>query len=133
MLTTTVLFLTFPFLSLLFDAIEKSLRKTAGESLIPSLYRGTLVNKIICLKCSRKRIKIAFHFYLLIVPSVDESQREEEYQDVPLIVKGFNSITESLAAFTTYETLSGDNQYAEETYFSFLPLLSLSLRKVIFQ
>ncbi len=49
------LFIQFAYLlahRLLFDAIEKSLRKTAGERLIPSLYRGTLVNKIVCLKCN---------------------------------------------------------------------------------
>lgn len=39
--------------SVLFDIIDRSLKATPGESLIPSLYKGTQVNKIICLKCGR--------------------------------------------------------------------------------
>ena len=41
------------YVSVLFDIIDRSLKGTAGESLIPSLYKGTQVNKIICLKCGR--------------------------------------------------------------------------------
>ncbi len=47
---------------------------------------------------------------LMLSNNTAESQREEEFQDVPLIVTGFDRITDSLAAFSAYETLSGDNQ-----------------------
>jgi hypothetical protein len=35
----------------LFDAVERSLKGTSGERLIPSLYRGVMLNVLRCLKC----------------------------------------------------------------------------------
>ncbi len=37
---------------ILFDALERSLQQTSGNNLISRLYRGTLVNKVICLRCN---------------------------------------------------------------------------------
>lgn len=39
------------------------------------------------------------------------SAREEPFQDVGLMVKGFDTIGESLEAVVTFETLDGDNRY----------------------
>ncbi|PRP86442.1 hypothetical protein PROFUN_05361 [Planoprotostelium fungivorum] len=78
---------------LLFDAIERSLQRTTSNHLISDLYRGTLVNKIICQACHRT------------------SAREEHFQDVTLIVKGFPSVEESLKSLVNFELLEGSNQY----------------------
>lgn len=39
------------------------------------------------------------------------SERHEEFSDIPVVVKGFSSLEESLAAAAKAEMLDGDNQY----------------------
>lgn len=39
------------------------------------------------------------------------SERQEEFSDIPVVVKGFSSLEESLAAAAKAEMLDGDNQY----------------------
>jgi ubiquitin C-terminal hydrolase len=77
----------------LFDAIERSLKKTPVESLIESLYRGVLINEIICLKCKAT------------------SEREEHFMDLPLPVQDASSVIDSLSRLVSYEKLCGANQY----------------------
>jgi hypothetical protein len=48
--------------------------------------------------------------------------REEEFQDVQLVVKGYSSIEQSLAGLTTFEKLEGDNQYAFRSVSSLIGL-----------
>jgi ubiquitin C-terminal hydrolase len=48
----------------------------------------------------------------MLICIVDVSEREEYFQDVTVIVKGFKSLTDSLRAFVDYELLNGENQYS---------------------
>mmetsp|Transcript_32726 Transcript_32726/g.53074 ORF Transcript_32726/g.53074 Transcript_32726/m.53074 type:complete len:1588 (+) Transcript_32726:28-4791(+) len=108
---------------ILIDALDESLKGSLHEKLVDTLYKGVLVNQVQCLKC--------LHI----------SEREESVMDVPLVVKGFKSVAESLASFVQYESLDGDNQYFCErcgckvdarkrvTFRSLPPILTLSLRR----
>lgn len=96
---------------ILFDVIDRSLQTTSQQSLIRNLYRGTFVNKIICLSCNSKLFSIFLFIILKLYLKLDTSEREEEFQDVQIIVKGFQSLEESLRNFVTFETLSGENKY----------------------
>lgn len=78
---------------ILFDRIEKQLRGTPVHGLINRLYRGTVVNRILCKSCGHK------------------SEREEEFLDLSLVVGDFANVEESLASSVTDEELSGDNMY----------------------
>eukprot|EP01117_Protostelium_nocturnum_P014334 TRINITY_DN5452_c0_g1_i3.p1 TRINITY_DN5452_c0_g1~~TRINITY_DN5452_c0_g1_i3.p1 ORF type:complete len:1042 (-),score=382.12 TRINITY_DN5452_c0_g1_i3:49-3174(-) len=78
---------------ILFDAIERSLQDTDASNLITDLYRGTLVNKIICHSCQ------------------NVSARDEYFQDVNVLVNGFDTIADSLGAFVNFEILNENNQY----------------------
>eukprot|EP01027_Heterolobosea_sp_BB2_P019374 GEZU01027193.1.p1 GENE.GEZU01027193.1~~GEZU01027193.1.p1 ORF type:complete len:452 (-),score=79.77 GEZU01027193.1:106-1461(-) len=75
----------------LFDVIETSLKHTDEKDLVSSLYQGKFVNKITA-SCG------------------NVSEREEDFLDIPLVVKGFNSVEESLASLVSAETLDGANQ-----------------------
>lgn len=78
---------------ILFDRIEKQLRGTAIQNVMNQLYRGTLVNRILCQECGHK------------------SEREEDFLDVSLVVGDFKDMLESFASAVTDEELSGDNKY----------------------
>ena len=79
---------------LLIDALERSLKHTAGESLCQSLYQGLLVNQTKCMGCSLA------------------SERQENYYDILLQVKGHTDLVSSLRDYTAAEILTGDNKYA---------------------
>lgn len=78
---------------ILFDRIEKQLRGTRIHELINQLYRGTVVNRIVCRSCGHR------------------SERVEDFLDVSLVVRDFASVEASLAAFVEDELLNGDNLY----------------------
>lgn len=42
----------------LFDVLEKATKKTSQKDIIPNLYRGTLVSKVVCQKCGYIFFKI---------------------------------------------------------------------------
>ena len=77
----------------LFEAIERSLKKTSSERLLDNLYKGTLVNKVQCLHC------------------LNISEGTEFFQDVTTIVNNSESIVYSLEDFVKKEKLEGDNKY----------------------
>ncbi|EFA79650.1 peptidase C19 family protein [Heterostelium album PN500] len=79
---------------ILFDAVEHSIKLTAIEKIIVQLYRGVLINRIECTKCGKIK------------------DREEFYQDIPIPIKGFKTLEDSLKAFVTPEVLDGDNKYS---------------------
>eukprot|EP01133_Synstelium_polycarpum_P005728 gene5728-6625_t len=81
---------------ILFDAVEHSIKLTRIENIIINLYRGVIITRIECTKCGK---------------IID---REEFFQDVPVPVKGFNTLQDSLASFVTPEVLDGDNKYSCE-------------------
>lgn len=78
---------------ILFDRIEKQLRGTPVQGLINKLYRGTVVNRVLCKSCGHK------------------SEREEEFLDLSLVVGEFANLQESLSSSVLDEELSGDNMY----------------------
>lgn len=78
---------------LLFDAIEMSQKGTTQEQLMPSLYRGTTVSKIICLSCK------------------NSIEHEEEFQDIQLMVKGHPDLLSSFENYVNFDKLEGTNQY----------------------
>eukprot|EP01130_Rhizamoeba_saxonica_P005207 TRINITY_DN2085_c0_g1_i1.p1 TRINITY_DN2085_c0_g1~~TRINITY_DN2085_c0_g1_i1.p1 ORF type:complete len:1235 (-),score=336.67 TRINITY_DN2085_c0_g1_i1:1644-5006(-) len=78
---------------ILFDAIERSLRNTSSDNLIPNLYGGLQVNKTICTVCNYT------------------SEREQTFQDIGLPLFSLSSVYESLANITAYEDLTKENQY----------------------
>ena len=78
---------------LLFDRIEKQLRGLPVQGLINELYRGTMVNRILCKSCGHK------------------SEREEDYLDLSLVVGDFANVEVSLQNSVTDEELTGDNLY----------------------
>lgn len=90
------------FCRVLFDAIERSVKYTAQETIINDLYQGVLIDYVKCLTCGT------------------ESQREDKFLDVSLAVRNdtdhiYNdSLEKALDTFVRPETLSGANQYSCE-------------------
>eukprot|EP01132_Coremiostelium_polycephalum_P000645 gene645-798_t len=82
---------------ILFDAIEHSIKNTKIEDLFNRLYRGVSIVRIECSKCGTIR------------------DREESFQDIPITVKGFSSLEDSLKAYVTPEILDNENKYSCET------------------
>ncbi|XP_075036531.1 ubiquitin carboxyl-terminal hydrolase 40 isoform X2 [Mixophyes fleayi] len=79
---------------ILFSALESSLEGTAGHNLIKSLYHGTVVNRIECQECGCV------------------SERQEDFLDLTVAVKGTNSLEESLCnMYVEEEMFEGDNLY----------------------
>lgn len=78
---------------ILFDRIEKQLRGTSIHDLINILYRGTVVNRVVCKSCGHK------------------SERVEDFLDVSLVVRDFPTVEASLSAFVEDELLDGANLY----------------------
>jgi ubiquitin carboxyl-terminal hydrolase 40 len=77
----------------MFDVIEQSLASTQHASAISRLYRGVQAYQTICMNCASM------------------TEREEVFSDVNVQVKGSKSLVEGLRRLTTYEDLTGDNQY----------------------
>lgn len=96
---------------ILFDVIERSLQNTSQTNLIRNLYRGTMANKIICLNCQSRSDIFDSRKTLLKQLFLGVSEREEEFFDIQVIVKGFKSLEQSLQSFVTFEILTGENKY----------------------
>jgi len=105
----------------LFDAIERSLKRTSQQELISGLYLGERVFKVKCLACgstfgatactavaARGEVTQASPPFLVCV---EISERDEAFQDLTLTVKGKRSILDSLHDFSIAEKLEGSNQY----------------------
>ncbi|XP_048090976.1 ubiquitin carboxyl-terminal hydrolase 40 [Alosa alosa] len=79
---------------ILFSALESSLVGTSGSSLIHRLYHGTLVNQIVCKECS------------------NVSERQEDFLDLTVSVRGVSSLEEALwSMFVEEELFEGNNLY----------------------
>jgi len=78
---------------ILFDAVEHSIKKTHIETLFNDLYKGSFINRLYCTECGYSK------------------ETQESFQDIPVSVKGFDSIEESLASMVEPEILDGANKY----------------------
>ncbi|XP_012696474.2 ubiquitin carboxyl-terminal hydrolase 40 [Clupea harengus] len=79
---------------ILFSALESSLVGTSGSNLIHRLYHGTLVNQIVCKECS------------------NISERQEDFLDLAMPVRGVYSLEEALwSMFVEEELFEGNNLY----------------------
>ncbi|KAM4626151.1 ubiquitin carboxyl-terminal hydrolase 40 [Discoglossus pictus] len=79
---------------ILFSALESSLEGTSGHNLIQQLYHGVVVNSIKCQECGHV------------------SERQEDFLDVTVAVKGMCSLEESLCnMYLEEELFEGDNLY----------------------
>jgi hypothetical protein len=81
---------------LLVDGLEKSLKKTSGDTLCKTLYEGTMVNQILCTRCHRI------------------SEREESFYDLNMQVVDCPNVVQALHSFCKKEVLDGDSAYACE-------------------
>eukprot|EP00794_Sanderia_malayensis_P012688 gene12688-13990_t len=116
----------------MFDALEEKLKDTDQADIINQLYQGKMKDYVRCLKCE------------------NESARIDSYLDIPLAIRPFgskeshSSIEEAFRAFTTPETLDGNNQYFCEKckskqdahkglkFLSFPSLLTIQLKRFTF-
>ncbi|KAH3767449.1 peptidase C19 family protein [Pelomyxa schiedti] len=79
---------------LLFEVIEESLVGTPQQNIIENLYKGTTTTQLCCLTCGNTK------------------EHVEPFQDIPIIVHGFDSLEQSLQALTNWEPLTKENQYS---------------------
>ncbi|XP_071942590.1 ubiquitin carboxyl-terminal hydrolase 47-like [Antedon mediterranea] len=83
----------------MFDALEKTWKKTDQANLINDLYQGQMKDYVKCLECGY------------------ESARNDTYLDIPLVIRPFgsnesySSVEDALKAFVSPETLNESNQY----------------------
>lgn len=83
----------------MFDALERTFKKTEQADLINQLYEGKMIDYVKCLECQT------------------EKSREDAFLDIPLPVRPFGrkvayeSIEEALRGFVEPERLDGTNQY----------------------
>lgn len=82
---------------LLIDALEKSLKHTAGDTLCRDIYQGTLAYQTKCLNCNYT------------------SYRTEPYYDLNVQVIDCKNLIESLRKYCTAEVLDGDSAYHCDT------------------
>ncbi|KAH0789168.1 Clan CA, family C19, ubiquitin hydrolase-like cysteine peptidase [Histomonas meleagridis] len=81
------------FIRLLISNLEDKMKNTSLDGEIASLFRGTMTNYIKCV-------------------NIDYStNRNEDFYDVSLVVKGKTCLEESLTSLIADELLSGSNQY----------------------
>ncbi|XP_048454548.1 ubiquitin carboxyl-terminal hydrolase 40 isoform X2 [Rhincodon typus] len=79
---------------ILFSALESSLVGTSGHDLINRLYHGIVVNKIVCEECG------------------NISERQEDFLDLTVAVKGVRGLEEALCTFYVEEEhFDNDNLY----------------------
>lgn len=77
----------------LFDVLEKALKRTTQSEMIPKLYKGVLTNKIIC-------------------EDIDfVSERQEDFYDITVLVKNMPNLEASLVEYFKPELLTGENKY----------------------
>ena len=79
------------------DALQKSLKNTAGEYLCERLYQGKIINRTTCLHCRTQR------------------DRGEDFLDVLLQVLSCPDLAASLRLYTAAELLTGANKYECDT------------------
>eukprot|EP01032_Pedospumella_encystans_P025073 gene25073-28345_t len=82
---------------LLIDALEKSLKRTSGETLCRTLYEGNCVNQIKCLTC------------------LGVSERSEPYYDINLQIIDCKDMCVSLRRHCAAELLTGESAYQCDT------------------
>jgi ubiquitin carboxyl-terminal hydrolase 9/24 len=81
------------FFNPLIDKIENLIKGTKEEKVMKNLFYGSLANEVICKDCPH------------------QSEREEPFQNIQLVVKNKKSIQESLEAYIEGDHLEGDNAY----------------------
>ncbi|KAG2444722.1 hypothetical protein HXX76_001466 [Chlamydomonas incerta] len=87
------------FLKLLLTRVEQLLNKSSDEAarrLVPQLFRGGLSYVTTCQRCGRDS---------------SSSREVQDFYDLMPQVRGFSSLTSSLASLLHAESLSGDNRY----------------------
>lgn len=83
----------------MFDALERTFKRTDQADLINRLYEGKMIDYVRCLECQT------------------EKSREDAFLDIPLPVKPFGStiayesVEEAMRGFVEPEKLDGTNQY----------------------
>jgi uncharacterized UBP type Zn finger protein len=82
---------------LLIDALEKSLKRTSGETLCRRLYEGSCANQIKCMSCQ------------------GVSERSEVFYDINLQVIDCPDLCASLRRHCAGEVLAGDSAYQCDT------------------
>ena len=78
---------------LLLDSIERSLKNTSGEKLIPELFQGEIAYRVKCLKCNTV------------------SERKEKMYDLIVLVEDQATLQDSLAQYFRDEMMDGDDKY----------------------
>lgn len=86
------------FCRVLMDNLEGKLKNTELSNKIPDLFRGESRN---CIRC-------------INVPC--ESIRNEYFYDLPIQIKGCNSLEDSFKKYIAKEKLEGSNQYSTDNY-----------------
>lgn len=82
----------------LVDKLEEKMKGTSVEGTMAHLFRGKFTNYVRCINVA------------------DESQRDEDFYDLQIPVKGCKDLYASLDEYVKEEILDGDNQYHSETY-----------------
>mmetsp|Transcript_41401 Transcript_41401/g.100498 ORF Transcript_41401/g.100498 Transcript_41401/m.100498 type:complete len:1169 (+) Transcript_41401:70-3576(+) len=106
----------------LVDKLEEKMKGTSVEGTMAHLFRGKFTNYVRCINVA------------------DESQRDEDFYDLQIPVKGCKDLYASLDEYVKEEILDGENQYHSERYgkqdakkgvaFKLLPpVLELHLRR----
>lgn len=110
----------------LIDSLEEKMKGTKFENSIANLFRGRFRNRIRCKKIGYQTCK------------------EEHFYDLPLVVKGFSNLSESLKSYISEEKLIGDNKYDTNTqygkqdavidikFIEFPPVLHILLKRFMF-
>jgi uncharacterized UBP type Zn finger protein len=78
---------------LLVDAMDRSLKRTSGANLIPSLYNGEITYQTQCLTC------------------MTTSERKEPMTDLNLVINKLDTVEASLRAYFEPEMFAGADQY----------------------
>jgi len=82
----------------LVDKLEEKMKGTSVEGTMAHLFRGKFTNYVRCINVD------------------DESQRDEDFYDLQIPVKGCKDLYASLDEYVKEEILDGDNQYHSERY-----------------
>lgn len=110
----------------LIDTLEEKMKGTKFENSIANLFRGRFRNRIRC-----KKIEF-------------QTCKEEHFYDLPIVVKGFSKLSESLKSYISEEQLIGDNKYDTNTkygkqdavidikFIEFPPVLHILLKRFMF-
>jgi len=113
------------FLRVLIDKLEEKMKETQFKNSIPSLFRGKVLTYIKCLNYEYT------------------SQREEDFYDIQLVVRGVKNLSASLDKYVENDFLIDDNKYRVEGHgledamkgqkFSYLPpIINIHLQRFEF-